>query len=771
MEKIFSLDNMSKNIFTESISTFREFPNTILSKNHNIYANAIKEAMAISDNTVKVNLEEAFKDSLYRIKETEKNISKNILFEDYAFNLKFVRPNISEINRPICVYHYKNLCNPDSPNLNKLNEYLDKFITVLSRFQSIGNPTDKQAFCEFLNEYSSKLLDECHNVNNDVLGCDDKDSMDDLDFIKNSYHHFRDLDTDPLGKEYNAGIPTRECVEYIKNEHLDIPTAVKGYNSNLTLTINKINKVLGLLNSVYTDYDFDVKEAKKKFKHALIVYTSKYLSRANIAYSVKYINVCEFLNPNNDSENRTDLVEGCDVLGDILDNDVDDILMESFEDIVSNETEVYRKPEYFVPKLMIMEAEFNGLLTQEIMNEADPPAPQQPANGNTTSNPPATTGTETKDENSIINSAVNKIKELWQIVRNFFLKLFGKMTTDANNISIKAQNINYQDVFKKYNGGQGFDTNVFPKLKGNNNYNTGIDNTLDFIKTKLPNISNNITNTLNFKDENATFTTEGFLQAIFGKPPQGDTSNLTVWAKNYFFGNDNLAQPDQEYQFGSGVSEEAFKKLQDFALEAGMNAKKLQDTQMEMCDKVSQYMINSINAVKHESDMIDASKYHIERVLEEYFGKDYDILQEKFGDKLTEEQEKEVTNIENRFNQNTGQTSNNPKDQQQQDQPGKPKEQQQQSKPVEQTVDNTKAKEKEAKTTKIINASKSFSKVIETLTSAAGTAINIIGNDWIRIVNIINNYETNQQNQQSGEAKQNANPPKQTEQQNNPQQQ
>ena len=768
MEKIFSLDNMSKNIFTESTSTFREFPNEILSKNHSIYANAIKEAMAISDNTVKVNLEEAFKDSLYRIKETEKNISKNILFEDYAFNLKFVRPNISEINRPICVYHYKNLCNPDSPNLNKLNEYLDKFITVLSRFQSIGNPTDKQAFCEFLNEYSSKLLDECHNVNNDVLGCDDKDSMDDLDFIKNSYHHFRDLDTDPLGKEYSAGIPTRECVEYIKNEHLDIPTAVKGYNSNLTLTINKINKVLGLLNSIYTDYDFDVKEAKKKFKHALIVYTSKYLSRANIAYSVKYINVCEFLNPNNDSENRTDLVEGCDVLGDIFDNDLDDLLLESFDDIISNESEVYREPEYFVPKLMIMEAEFNGLLTQEIMNEADPPAPQQPANGNTTSNPPATTGTETKDENSIINSAVNKIKELWQIVRNFFLKLFGKMTTDANNISIKAQNINYQDVFKKYNGGQGFDTNVFPKLKGNNNYNTGIDNTLDFIKTKLPNISNNITNTLNFKDENATFTTEGFLQAIFGKPPQGDTSNLTVWAKNYFFGNDNLAQPDQEYQFGSGVSEEAFKKLQDFALEAGMNAKKLQDTQMEMCDKVSQYMINSINAVKHESDMIDVSKYHIERVLEEYFGKDYDILQEKFGDKLTEEQKKEVTNIENRFNQNTGQTSNNPKDQQQQDQPGKPKEQQQQSKPVEQTADNTKAKEKEAKTTKIINASKSFSKVIETLTSAAGTAINIIGNDWIRIVNIINNYETNQQNQQSGEAKQNTNPPQQVEQQNNP---
>ena len=69
---------------------------------------------------------------------------------------------------------------------------------------------------------------------------------------------------------------------------------------------------------------------------------------------------------------------------------------------------------------MIMEAEFNGLLTQEIMNEADPPAPQQPANGNTTLNPPATTGTETKDENSIINSAINKIKELWQIVRNFF---------------------------------------------------------------------------------------------------------------------------------------------------------------------------------------------------------------------------------------------------------------------------------------------------------------------------------------------------------------
>ena len=61
MEKIFSLDNMSKNIFTESVSTFREFPN-ILSKNHDVYSNAIKQAIAISDNTIKANLEEAFKD-------------------------------------------------------------------------------------------------------------------------------------------------------------------------------------------------------------------------------------------------------------------------------------------------------------------------------------------------------------------------------------------------------------------------------------------------------------------------------------------------------------------------------------------------------------------------------------------------------------------------------------------------------------------------------------------------------------------------------------
>ena len=244
MEKIFSLDNMSKNIFTESISTFREFPNTILSKNHNIYANAIKEAMAISDNTVKVNLEEAFKDSLYRIKETEKNISKNILFEDYAFNLKFVRPNISEINRPVCVYHYKNLCNPDSPNLCKLNEYLDKFITVLSRFQSIGNPTDKEEFCKFLNKYSEKMMEDIHHIHKHILDLkDDEDSDDDNDnnFIEKSYYHFRNLDINPTGEEYNAGIPTRECVEYIKNEHLDIPTGVKGYNTELTSTINFVN--------------------------------------------------------------------------------------------------------------------------------------------------------------------------------------------------------------------------------------------------------------------------------------------------------------------------------------------------------------------------------------------------------------------------------------------------------------------------------------------------------------------------------------------------
>ena len=766
MEKFFSLDNMSKNIFTESSSTFREFPNTLLSKNHNIYANAIKEAIAISDNMVKVNLEEAFKDTLYRIKETEKNISKNILFEDYAFNLKFVKPNISEINRPIHVYHYKNLCDSNSPNLCKLNEQLDKFITVLNRFKSIGNYTDKQAFCEFLNENSSKLLEECHNINNDVLGCKDEDPIDNLDFIKNSYSHFRDLDDSPLGEEYSAGIPTRECVEYIKNEHIDIPTGVKGYNSELTSTIHKINTVLSLLDSVYTDFDFEVKEAKKKFKHAFIVYTSKYLSRANIAYSIKYINICEFLNPNNDSDNESFKFEGCDVLGDIIDNDIDDILMESFEDIISNESEVYKEPDFYVPKLLMMETEFVGLLTQEIMNEGNQPQPANPAgggttggssapaaapaNGNGTNNQPATNGNTSTNDKSIIDSALDKIKELWQLAKNFFANLFGKSVNTANQISIKAQKINVKEIFNKYNGGADIDPNLFPKLKAGDYYAKGMPTITQFINDKLPNVANSVNNILNFKDTNAVFNKTEFIKSILGNDAgidENGSKNLSTWAKNYFFGNDNKAQEDQEYQFGSGVSEEAFKNLQDFASQAATNANSLQNTMMTLTDKVSQYMINSVNAVKNESTMIEISKYNIERVLEEYFGKDYDeIIQEgNFGKPLTPEQQEQARKMEERMKATTGKTGreglNNTtgKSEVKQGESEKKEEEKQQEDP--------KTKEKEARITTITNASNDFIKVIETLCAAASYAINTIGNDWIRIANVIDGIDNNQQQQ------------------------
>lgn len=775
MEKIFSLDNMSKNIFTESISTFREFPNTILSKNHNIYANAIKEAMAISDNTVKVNLEEAFKDSLYRIKETEKNISKNILFEDYAFNLKFVRPNISEINRPIRVYHYKNLCNPDSPNLCKLNEYLDKFITVLSRFQSIGNPTDKQAFCEFLNEYSSKLLDECHNINNDVLGCDNKDSMDDLEFIKNSYHHFRDLDTDPLGKEYSAGIPTRECVEYIKNEHLDIPTAVKGYNSNLTLTINKINKVLGLLNSVYTDYDFDVKEAKKKFKHALIVYTSKYLSRANIAYSVKYINVCEFLNPNNDSENRTDLVEGCDVLGDILDNDVDDILMESFEDIVSNETEVYRKPEYFVPKLMIMEAEFTGLLTQEIMNE-DPNPPQQtqttqqPASSGTAPTAPAggSAPASNNNDNSILTTIGNKIKELWQMLKNFCAKLFGKATEAANNLSIGVQKINPEELHKKYNGGNGFDQNAFPQLKASDYYAKAIQ-TIDAYINNLQNKSNALNTILAFNDPNKDneYTEAYFVNSLLPSGANYSEDNnfsLAEWAKSYFYGNTNMQNKDATYPFGPGVSADVFKNLNDFTISAGTKTSAIQNATLKLVENAEKITNAAENKIKTTNEMAEITQFHIQKVLEEYFGEDYIKIQEANGTvddmhqannanakdanaraaaKVNAETAKKGTNAMINKMKNAGYGKD----------------------PVQNNNNNQPDNSKANRIKTIQAACFKFTQVVKAITAAVETVIGEIGSDWKKITDVINgvnqqqqpnnNQQNNNNNGNNGETAQN----------------
>jgi hypothetical protein len=773
MEKFFSLDSMSKNIFTESSSTFREFPNALLSKNHNIYVEAIKQAIAISDNMVKVNLEEAFKDTLYRIKETEKNISKNILFEDYAFNLKFVKPNISEINRPIHVYHYKNLCDSNSPNLCKLNEQLDKFITVLTRFKSIGNYTDKQAFCEFLNENSSKLLEECHNINNDVLGCTDKDPIDNLDFIKNSYSHFRDLDDSPLGEEYSAGIPTRKCVEYIKNEHIDIPVGVKGYNSELTSTIHKINTVLSLLDSVYTDYDFEVKEAKKKFKHAFIVYTSKYLSRANIAYSIKYINICEFLNPNNDSENKSELIEGCDIIEDIIDNDVDDILMESFEDIISNENEVYKEPEYFVPKLMIMETEFTGLLTQEIMNEAEGDQTtntsnnggEKPSDNTTDTSNNNNTNTTTNNNDSIFTTIGNKIKELWEAIKNFFSKLFGKATEAANNLSISAQNNNVEELHKKYNGGNGFDQNRFPQLKASDNYSKAIDNIKNYIKN-LENKSNAVNTILVFNDPNKDneYTEAYFANSLLPSGANYQENNnisLAEWAKSYFYGNSNPTpdNKDATYSFGPGVAIEAFQNLNDFTISAGTNTNSIQNSTLKIIENAEKITNVAENKIKTTNEMAEITQFHIEKVLEEYFGKDYKALQEDGNGTVDDIHNANNANASDKRMVAAQKSDPNTAAKGAKALAARMKANgygNKQAQPAPQVQDN-----KVNRIKNIQAACYKFTQVLKAITAAANTVIGVIGNDWKKITDVINGVDqqnnNNQQQSDNGEENQNNN--------------
>lgn len=712
MEKIFSLDNMSKNIFTESVSTFREFPN-ILSKNHDVYSNAIKQAIVISDNTIKANLEEAFKDSLYRIKETEKNISKNILFEDYAFNLKFVRPNISEINKPICVYHYKNLCDSNSPNLFKLNEKLDKILTVLTKFQSIGTPEDKHEFCEFLKEKGEKLIEKYHKINDDILGCsEDTDSTNNLDFIKNSFYHFRDIDNNPLGKEYSAGIPTRDCIDDIKSNHTDIPQSVSCYNSDLTSAINKINKILGLLNSIYTDYDSEVKEAKNKFKCALILYASKYLSHANIAYSIKYINIHNFLNPSNDFENKTELVEGYNMLDDLI-NDNELITESLFEDMVSSETKDYKKSEYYIPSLLMMESEYIGLVTQEIINEAD--AVNQ-NNTNTNTQQPA-------QQSSAVNQKINnndtklKMKQIWSTLEEFFLKIFNRIKNKFNRYALKANSLNLEKITQNFKNNNYNNENI-PQFAGN--YSDGIQ--------KIEEFKNAVGNkNYNFITSNSSDSDEfNIANKLFGSGAvivkKDDNVNLAEFSKNYFLGN-QPNQIGQEVKVNPPLNDGSFKTMLEFCRNCAMFVNDMNTKITANINTAKQQSEANANKIHESYENIEIANYYIENVLKEYFGDSYKSF-------IEEPQNDNTTNQQNNSTVNNNTTDNN----------------KEVTKPVtnlNQTSDTS--GDNNDKNEKIENSNKVATKymnTLKTISASVYTALDRIVNDYLKVLEVLSNGKT-----------------------------
>ena len=80
----FSFDNMAQKIFTPD-STGVKFNKE--SKNPSLTTSIMKQSVLIADDDVKIDQADSYKDAIYRIKESEKIISKKILFDLYKFQM------------------------------------------------------------------------------------------------------------------------------------------------------------------------------------------------------------------------------------------------------------------------------------------------------------------------------------------------------------------------------------------------------------------------------------------------------------------------------------------------------------------------------------------------------------------------------------------------------------------------------------------------------------------------------------------------------------
>lgn len=358
----FSFDNMAQKIFTPD-STGVKFNKE--SKNLSLTTSIMKQSVLIADDDVKIDQADSYKDAIYRIKESEKIISKKILFDLYKFQMSLSMDHGDSYRKS---YKYTNLSDP-IPCLKKLSMVLTQIETMMNNYSGVGVVSDKaKSYYDALNEMIHHINDDRRTIIGDLTGCHE---VTDADLVAKTYDHFRGgekIQIIQLGSGDKIGSRLNEIKENVDK----ITDSVALYNSSLNDVIKRLNKIRSELAIHYRAMDDQqgrqIDFRKQELSNTICSYFNKYLKYANIIYSMKADAISEYLNPSESDSYICDqfkITESYDI------SDDEDALIDEDTDLSDLYTFSETKEVIYSDQLIALESEFTNTVVYDLINEAD----------------------------------------------------------------------------------------------------------------------------------------------------------------------------------------------------------------------------------------------------------------------------------------------------------------------------------------------------------------------------------------------------------------
>jgi hypothetical protein len=358
----FSFDNMAQKIFTPD-STGVKFNKE--SKNLSLTTSIMKQSVLIADDDVKIDQADSYKDAIYRIKESEKIISKKILFDLYKFQMSLSMDHGDSYRKS---YKYTNLSDP-IPCLKKLSMVLTQIETMMNNYSGVGVVSDKaKSYYDALNEMIHHINDDRRTIIGDLTGCHE---VTDADLVAKTYAHFRGgekIQIIQLGSGDKIGSRLNEIKENVDK----ITDSVALYNSSLNDVIKRLNKIRSELAIHYRAMDDQqgrqIDFRKQELSNTICSYFNKYLKYANIIYSMKADAISEYLNPSESDSYICDqfkITESYDI------SDDEDALIDEDTDLSDLYTFSETKEVIYSDQLIALESEFTNTVVYDLINEAD----------------------------------------------------------------------------------------------------------------------------------------------------------------------------------------------------------------------------------------------------------------------------------------------------------------------------------------------------------------------------------------------------------------
>lgn len=430
MENCFSLKNMVKNVFTEGSSTFRGFDTSDTIKSDIVPTNTIRQALAISDDSVKIYDPEACKDAKLRVKETEKNISKNILYSIYTFYIMHGREPTYDglvLGQPFMVntYDYTNLDSTSVPTFDKLDMEMDAILNTLSNYGTSGVEDKSTMYYNSLDKLVQEISDLMPGVPALVMNGKESNVTRET-FILNAYKLFRGGSSFKPRSFMSDSSEMKRRYSQIYDNYLNLSAGVASYNEKLADIMAKLDKVCRELSKTYHTYNdqltAQIKYKKEELANTLNRFACKYFTYANMLYSIKADAIREYLNPSENEDGRYTKLTHHESMDELFDDD-----MYLNEDVdMSDISTTYE----FTDRMNYLEAEFIGYLTQEIINEGNEQQPQQQqqAQGQqaTAAQAPNTNNQQNNGGGKVVvvekeqSGILNVLKTLWNTIVSFF---------------------------------------------------------------------------------------------------------------------------------------------------------------------------------------------------------------------------------------------------------------------------------------------------------------------------------------------------------------